>query len=155
MGGCVVFAENEYMVAMDNVDGKAQELQGVTVKSITSEFPDLDITGAAAEVIAAAPQNLQLRRCKFPRTVGGKVDCLIGIQYNQLQPVLLHMLPTGLAIYKTKLAPHVAGHRYVLGGPHSSFDAMLARVGDADHMMEHFIAGLANWSTKSNQVHHV
>ena len=145
VGGCVVFAENEYMVAMDTVDGKAQELQGVTVKSITSDFPELDITAAAAEVMSAAPQNLQLRRCKFPRTVGGKIDCLIGIQYNQLQPVLLHMLPSGLAIYKTKLAPHIPGHKFVLGGPHSSFDAMLATVGDADHMMEQFIAGLASW----------
>ena len=111
VGGCVIYAENEYMVAMDTVDGKAQELQGVTVKSITSDFPELDITAAAAEVIGAAPQNLQLRRCKFPRAVGGKVDCLIGIQYNQLQPVLLHMLPSGLAIYKTKLAPHISGHK--------------------------------------------
>ena len=141
----MIYAEDEYMVARDTVDGKAKELQGITVKSITSDFPELDITAAAAEVIGAAPQNLQLRRCKFPRTVGGKVDCLIGIQYNQLQPVLLHMLPSGLAIYKTKLAPHISGHKFVLGGPHSSFDAMLARVGDADHLMEHFIAGLARW----------
>ena len=147
VGGCLVFAENEYMVAMDTVDGKAQQLQGVTVKSITSDFPELDISAAAMEVIANAPQNLQLRRCKFPKTVGGKIDCLIGIQYNQLQPVLLHMLPSGLAIYKTKLAPHIPGQRYVIGGSHTSFDAILSRVGDADHMMEHFIAGLASWRT--------
>ena len=59
VGGCLVFAENEYMVAMDTIDGKAQQLQGVTVKNITSDFPELDITTAAAEVIANAPQNLQ------------------------------------------------------------------------------------------------
>ena len=43
--------------------GKAQELQGVTVKTITTDFPELDITAAATEVITAGPQNLQLRRC--------------------------------------------------------------------------------------------
>ena len=147
VGGCLVFAENEYMVAMDTIDGKAQQLQGVTVKNITSDFPELDVTLAAAEVIANEPQNLQLRRCKFPKSVGGKIDCLVGIQYNQLQPVLLHMLPSGLAIYKTKLAPHVPGQRYVIGGSHASFDAILSQVGDRDHMMEHFIAGLANWKS--------
>ena len=147
VGGCLVYAENEYMVAMDTIDGKAQQLQGVTVKSITSDFPELNISEAVSEVISNAPQKFQLRRCKFPRTVGGKVDCLIGIQYNQLQPVLLHMLPSGLAIYKTKLAPHISGQRYVIGGSHVSFDAMLAQVGNADHLMEHFIAGLANWKS--------
>ena len=96
---------------LDTIDGKAQQLQGVTVKNITSDFPELDITTAAAEVIANAPQNLQLRWCKFPKTIGGRIDCLIGIQYNQLQPVLLHMLPSGLAIYKIKLAPHLTGQR--------------------------------------------
>ena len=133
------------MVAMDTVDGRAQQLQGVTVKNITSDFPELDVSAAAADVVAGAPNNLQLRRCKFPKSVGGKIDCLIGIQYNQLQPVLLHMLPSGLAIYKTKLAPHTPGCKYVLGGSHTSFDAILAKVGNADHMMEQFIAGLANW----------
>ena len=145
VGGCTVFAENEYMVAMDTVDGRAQQLQGVTVKSITSDFPELDITAAVSEVIADAPNNLQLRRCKFPKTVGGRIDCLIGIQYNQLQPVLLHMLPSGLAIYKTKLAPHYSGQRYVLGGSHASFDAILSKVGDTDQVINHFIAGLASW----------
>ena len=145
VGGCTVFAENEYMVAMDTVDGRAQQLQGVTVKSITSDFPELDITAAVSEVIADAPNNLQLRRCKFPKTVGGRIDCLIGIQYNQLQPVLLHMLPSGLAIYKTKLAPHNSGQRYVLGGSHASFDAILSKVGDTDQVINHFIAGLASW----------
>ena len=145
VGGCTIYAENEYMVAMDTIDGKAQQLQGVTVQSITSDFPELDISAAVSEVIANAPQNLQLRRCKFPRSVGGRIDCLIGIQYNQLQPVMLHMLPSGLAIYKTKLAPHIPGQKYVIGGSHASFDAILSQVGNTDHLMEHFIAGLANW----------
>ena len=55
VGTSLIFAENEYMVAMDTIDGKAQELKGVTVKNITV---------AANEVITDAPQNFQLRRCK-------------------------------------------------------------------------------------------
>ena len=120
VGESIIYAESEYMVAMDTLDGRAQVLQGLTVKSITSEFPELDVTAAVAEVVAACPKNMQLKKCKFPRTVGGKIDCLIGIQYNQLQPVPVHMLPSGLAIYKTKLSPHHAGYNYVVGGPHSS-----------------------------------
>jgi len=55
------------------------------------------------------------------------------------------MLPSGLAIYKTKLAPHCSGQRYVLGGSHASFDAILSKVGDTNQMINHFIAGLASW----------
>ena len=145
VGDSTIFAADEYMVAMDTDDGKAQQVQGVTVKTITSKFPDIDITSAVSEVTLAAPNNRPLQRCKFPTSVGGEIDCLMGIQYNNLQPKLLHMLPSGLAVYKTKLSPHQQGYNYVLGGPHSSFDTMLARTGNGTYMMEQFIAGLANW----------
>ena len=76
------------------------------------------------------------------------MDCLVGIQYNQLQPRLIHMLPSGLAIYKTKLAPHAKGYNYVLGGPHASFDTWLAQHGNQNHLLlENFIAGLANFKS--------
>ena len=91
-------------------------------------------------------KSWDLQRCKFPKSIGGAVDCLVGIQYNQLQPRLIHMLPSGLAIYKTKLAPHAKGYNYVLGGPHASFDTWLAQHGNQNHLLlENLIAGLANW----------
>ena len=145
VGDSTIFADDEYMVAMDTDDGKAQQVQGVTVKTITSKFPDIDITSAVSEVTLAAPQNRPLQRCKFPTSVGGEIDWLMGIQYNNLQPKLLHMLPSGLAVYKTKLSPHQKGYNFVLGGPHSNFDTMLARTGNGTYMMEQFIDGLASW----------
>ena len=73
------------------------------------------------------------------------MDCLIGIQYNQLLPKLVHMLPSGLAIYETRLAPYSKGMNYVLGGPHSSFDQMLATSGNATFLLNEFVAGLNTW----------
>ena len=148
IGSTTVYAEGEYLVAMETVDGRAQQMAGLAVKTITTDFPDLDITAAAEEVKNATPRNKgwDIQKCKFPPSIGGTVDCLIGIQYNQLQPRLIHMLPSGLAIYKTKLAPHTKGFNYVLGGPHSSFDTWLSQYGNQNHLMlENFVAGLANW----------
>ena len=147
VGATTVFAEGEYLVAMETIDGKAQLMQGLTVKDITSDFPQLDITSAAAEVTEAVPRNKgwDIKRCKLPKSIGGTVDCLVGIQYNHLQPKLIHMLPSGLAIYKTKLAPHTKGYNFVLGGPHSSFDILLNQHGNQNHLLDNFIAGLANW----------
>ena len=151
IGATTVYAEGEYLVAMETVDGKFQQMQGVVVQSITSEFPTIDLSHAAAEVMRCAPKNksMEFRKCKFPNSIGGSVDCLVGIQYNQLQPRLMHMFPSGLAVYKTKLAPHNKGYNYVLGGPHSSFDTWLAQHGNQNHvLLENFIAGLTRWRTQ-------
>ena len=148
VGSTTVYAEAEYLVAMETTDGKAQQMQGLVVKNITTDFPQLDISNAADEMRSAGPvrKNWNMKRCKLPQTIGGSVDCLIGIQYNQLQPRLVHMLPSGLAIYRTKLAPHVKGFNYVLGGPHASFDTWLAQHGNQNHLLlENFVAGLAQW----------
>ena len=147
VGGISVFASGEYLVAMDTVEGKAQQLQGVTVPVITGDFPQLDITAAVSAVKAGDKKNSKLRNCKFPPKIGGAVDCLIGIQYSQLQPKLVHMLPSGLAIYETKLSPHHTGMNFVLGGPHASFDLMLARSGNAAFLLTQFIDGLSTWRT--------
>ena len=79
IGSTTVYAEGEYLVAMETVDGKAQQMAGLAVKSITSDFPDLDITAAAEDVKNAAPRNKSwdIQRCKFQPSIGGTVDCLI------------------------------------------------------------------------------
>ena len=145
VGGMTVFASGEYLVAMDTIEGKAQQLQGVTVPVITGDFPLLNISEAVSAVKSADRKNTKLRNCKFPPQVGGVVDCLIGIQYNQLQPKVVHMLPSGLAIYETKLAPYSKGMNYVLGGPHSSFDVLLAKSGNAAYLLKEFVAGFTTF----------
>ena len=146
VGSTTVYAEAEYLVAMETSDGRFQQMKGLVVKTITTDFPQLDLSSAAKEIKRAAPSTYNAKRCKLPNSIGGSVDCLVGIQYNQLQPKLIHMLPSGLAIYKTKLAPHVKGFNYVLGGPHASFDTWLAKHGNQNHLLlENFVAGLAQW----------
>ena len=90
-------------------------------------------------------RNKYLQHCRLPKFVGGTVDALIGTQYNICQPQLIHMMPSGLAIYETNLRPHSKNMRYVLGGPHSSFDVLLARFPDANLLMNQFTEGLAKW----------
>ena len=55
-----------------------------------------------------------------PVLAGGETDFLIGILYNYYQPRLVHILPTGLAIYKSMFAG-VNGARGCVGGPHELF----------------------------------
>ena len=69
VGSTTVYADGEYLVATETVDGKAQQLQVLTVKTITTEFPQLDITDAATEISNAVPKNRSwdISRCKFPK----------------------------------------------------------------------------------------
>ena len=145
VGNTRVYASGEYMVAMDRDEKRAQTLQGLAVEVITGDFPKLDISSAVAAVKMDNQRNKYLQNCKFPKFVGGAVDALIGIQYNMCQPTLIHMMPSGLAIYETKLMPHAKNQRYVLGGPHSSFDVLLTRVPDANLLMQKFTEGLSMW----------
>ena len=145
VGNTRIFSSGEYMVAMDRDEKRAQTLQGLAVDIITGDFPKMDISSAIAAVKMDNQRNKYLQNCKFPRSVGGSVDALIGTQYNICQPKLIHMMPSGLAIYETSLMPHTKNMRYVLGGPHSSFDVLLARVPDANLLMHQFTEGLAKW----------
>ena len=145
IGDMKVFASGEYMVAMDRDERRAQTLQGLAVDVITGHFPKVDITTAVSAVKMDNPRSKILQNCKFPKYVGGSVDALIGTQYNICQPKLIHMMPSGLAIYETNLMPHSKNMKYVLGGPHSSFDVLLARVPDAALLLHQFTEGLAQW----------
>ena len=145
VGNTRVYASGEYMVAMDRDEKRAQTLQGLAVEVITGDFPKIDISAAVAAVKMDNQRNKYLQNCKFPKIVGGSIDALIGIQYNTCQPRLIHMMPSGLAIYETTLMPHTKNMRYVLGGPHSSFDVLLTRYPDANLLMQHFSEGIAKW----------
>ena len=112
---------------------------------ITGHFPKIDISSAVSAVKMDNQRNKYLQHCRFPKYVGGCVDAWIGIQYNTCQPQLIHMMPSGLAIYEMPLMPHSKNIKYVLGGPHSSFDFLLTRIPDANLLMSKFTEGLAQW----------
>ena len=147
VGNTRVFASGEYMVAMDRDERRAQTFQGLAVDVITGNFPKMDLSSAVAAVKMDNQRNKYLQNCKFPKIVGGSVDVLIGIQYNTCQPKLVHMMPSGLAIYETNLMPNSKNMRFVLGGPHSSFDVLLSRYPDANLLMQNFSEGIAKWKS--------
>ena len=62
VGATTIFASGEYLVAMDTIEGKAQQLQGVTVPIITGDFPVLDISAAVSAVKAGDRRNSKLKK---------------------------------------------------------------------------------------------
>ncbi len=57
----------------------------------------------------------------LPEKVGGsKVHLLLGIKNTNLDPVLIKVLPSGVAVYRSPFKD-VYGSRLIFAGPHRSF----------------------------------
>ena len=66
---------------------------------------------------ASKPKDNKLQSVKVPDKVGGNVDILLEIRYNAFFPMLIHMLPNGLGIYKLKVKSFGNKYTGVIAGP--------------------------------------
>ena len=67
---------------------------------------------------------------------------LLGIKYNSIFPTPVHTLPSGLTIYRSRLASHGGKYDSCIGGPHSSFSILANLAGGAAQLIGHFVDGL-------------
>ena len=142
VGGLKVVANDEYLISVKRADGRKQHFQGVTMDNITSEFPMVNLEAATAEVKNSDPSNSALQKCSVPPSVGGHVDVLGGIKYLSSFPELVHMLDSGLGIYKCRLASHDKRWNALIGGSHESFDCLAQKSGNVGYLLANFVDGL-------------
>ena len=146
VGGIQTKANNMWLTSLDLADGGKQLVQGLSVDTVTMEFPIISLEAAVKEEKADNPDNAVLQSCKVPNMAGGCTDLLLGIMYASVHPVLVHQLPSGLAIYRSTLASH-DGFDCLIGGPHKSFDAYAGHVGGASQLLAHFAQGIQEFRT--------
>ena len=123
--GCKVVESTygQYSVKLHAYNGKPVKFTGICLDMITGVMPPYPVREASQDVIAdyvdggGKESDLPL----VPMLVGGETDFLIGLQYNYYQPRLIHILPTGLAIYKSMFVG-VNNTRGCIGGPHKVFE---------------------------------
>ena len=145
VGGVQVMANDAWMVKVKMSDGACHVLEGLSVDRVTSNFPTVQLSDAVKAVKASKPQDKEIQNVKIPDVVGGEVDILLGIKYNALFPVLIHMLPSGLAIYKVKLKSFKNKYTAVIAGPHKSFNVLREKVGNTAYLLQQFEEGLQTW----------
>ena len=112
-----------YTVRLPLHNGKEVAFNGMCLDEITSEFPKYPIKGKVENDIKSAyirsggdPNDLP----KLSSHTGGKIDFMIGMQYNLYQPKEIFKMGNGLAIYRS-LFENAEGGRGVIGGPHHTF----------------------------------
>ena len=75
--------------------------------------------------------------------LGGEIDVLLGIGYNRIYPEIVHTLPSGLQIMKSKFLPATPGEICCVGGPLGTVDRLVSIVGPQASMsyLAHLTSG--------------
>jgi len=142
VGGLATRTRDEWVCFLPLVGGGLQKVRGHSMTRVTADFPRLNTEAAVQAVKEDAPDNLELQNCRVPPLVGGEVDCLLGIKYQNLFPEIVHILPSGLAIYRSKIRAHDGVSNAVIGGCHEAFEHFVGIAGGVAPLLASFEASL-------------
>ena len=124
-GGTVTIPHGDEQFVLPLVGDKKKCLvTGLRMDEITSTFPTWNVKEAwvaiSSEFSRAFPGATL--PAEAPAKVGGaRVDLMMGIRYVRFFPELLYILPSGLAIYQSKIRA-ANDQNLVLAGPHSAWN---------------------------------
>ena len=112
----------EYSLEFPTHNGDLASFNGVSLPVITGAMPPYPVKKVRKDIVDDYIKQGG-NECDIPgvpTVVGGETDFLIGILYNWYQPRLVHILPTGLAIYRSMFVG-TDGTRGCIGGAHELF----------------------------------
>ncbi len=99
--------------------GEYHEVVCVGMDDVTGGFGTYELTEICQEYLDQAKD--EEKDMVLPEKVGGsKVHLLLGIKNTNLDPVLIKVLPSGVAVYLSPFKD-VYGSRIIFAGPHKSF----------------------------------
>ena len=86
VGGTSVQVKDDFMVTVNLVDGSRQVLERWTIDKITDALPFVDLRQAEHELKSNLPNDDELQNLHCPAQIGGEVDVLVGILYQNMFP---------------------------------------------------------------------
>ena len=99
--------------------GEFHKVVCIGMDNVTEGFGSYDLSEICQEYREQAEENE--KNDVLPQKVGGsKVHLLLGIKNTNLDPVLVKVLPPGLAVYMSPFKD-IFGSRRIFAGPYKSF----------------------------------
>ena len=102
-GGKTVAASGEWAAVLPLLDGGHQVVKGLTMDKLTLDMPKVNLR----KLLDACEEEYgpveAIQGYKAPEIVGGSMDMIMGICYQNIYPESIYTYPNGLAVYKTNL----------------------------------------------------
>jgi hypothetical protein len=99
--------------------GEYHEVVCVGMDNVSGGFGTYDLTEVCQEYLDQAGDKEKAQA--LPEKIGGsRVHLLLGIKNTNLDPVLIKVLPSGVAVYLSPFKD-IYGSRLIFAGPHRSF----------------------------------
>ena len=114
-----------WKICLTMASGNDAVMSGVCLDKIAQTFPEYEFHNSVKENIMkyCRKNNIDEHNIpRFPNSVGGETDIMIGIQYQKYLPVEIPRLPSGLDLYESKFIGEDGTSR-IIAGPHPSFTA--------------------------------
>ena len=125
VGATQIQAKQEWIIKLKRKYRNYQLVQTLTMDNVCAPMPSVNTSQAVAELKQSDEANTVLQNCCVPPRIGGNVDIILGIRYNNVGPKAIHTLESGLTIYSINLETHDPSINAAIGGPHNSFSAMV------------------------------
>ena len=145
VGNTNVRVNDEWMCSVQLFDSTRAVLEGLTVDEITAPLPMTKLKDAE-KAIKNDSKDPDVKKLSCYDYIGGMVDILLGVAYNNIFPTALHTLESGLTIYKLKIASHDKTFTATLGGSHESFGMMANFCGNLPAFLTQLQAKVDNYN---------
>ena len=119
VGATQIQAKEEWIIKLKRKDGNYQLVQTLTMDNVCAPMPTVNTSQAVTQLKQSDQANTALQNCCVPPQIGGNVDIILGIRYNNVAPKAIHALESGLTIYSINLETHDPSINAAIGGPHS------------------------------------
>ena len=102
-------------------------MNGICLESVTGKFPTHALKSAERDLLKdykRSGRGLVENLPKLPRSSGGEIDIMVGVEYLKYFPILFPQSESGLTLFESKFK-NCDGTRGIIAGPHPSFDGEL------------------------------
>ena len=148
--GITVNAEAEWASLLPLADGVHQIVRGLTVPQVTQDMDEINLQKLFESIKKKCVKNKEVKNLKVPKIVGGRINMILGIKYQNIYPQPVHHFPNGLTVFKSQLLPAFPGAIAYIGGPVSALNNIAGALGgqSAIKYMSSLLTDLGKYRSK-------
>ena len=149
-GGMTVNAEAEWSSLIPLANGNHQIVRGLTVPKVTQDMDEINLQKVFGIIKKRCRTNSEVQNLKVPNVVGGRINMILGIKYQNIYPIPVHQFPNGLTVFKSQLLPVVPGAIACIGGPVDALNNIAGALGGqaALKYMSSLVTDLGKYKSK-------